>query len=100
MKNIIGAFIVLRTLQGCMASPFAGAAAGLGGLVEIKKSGEQTTVWATKVDRMNCSQKRAELVRLQKKNNILSSLKPADNIGQKVSALKSTMIWQRCRLPA
>lgn len=100
MKNIVGVLLIAGTLQGCMAAPIIGAAAGMGGLVAIKKSGEDITVWSARVSRMNCSQMRTELVSLEKKRNILSALNPASTTGTKVSTLKSVLIQRGCRLPA
>ena len=100
MKNIFGAIILLGILQGCAAVPLIALGTTVGGVALSKKSGENTTEWAGKMSAMNCSQLRAELVRLEKKRNILTAINPINFTGTQVASVKNTMRARKCRMPA
>ena len=100
MKNILSAIILLGTLQGCAAVPLVGLAAGVGGVALSKDSAANNTEWAGKMSVMNCTQLRNELVRLEKKKNLLTTLNPVSLTGSQIASVKSTMHMRRCKLPA
>ena len=94
LSKLIPALLALTLLQGCIAA----AAPAL--LVGINKNAADTTDWASRVEYMNCRQKRTELARLNKKNNFLANINPADNTALRISALKTEMRKRGCTIPA
>lgn len=90
IKTTLALLVAGTMMQGC----------GVVALGAIKQNAANLTDWGSRVEHMNCSQMRSELVNLNKRSGFVSNMVPGNNTATKIATLKTHMRRSGCRIPA